>query len=140
MEGSVDRSNRLIAMGITTLVAVLLLVAILLIKFITPIPPFEESTQGGLEVNFGFDAEGMGDNNSMEPVNNEQQQSKTEVAAQPQTNTANEMVATEEASEVVAPPVKNQVEEVKIEEPKIDENLLKLQNKAFSKPGSSEGD
>lgn len=139
MEAAIEKNNRLIAMGITTLIAAVLLIVILLIKFVTPIPPFPESEQGGLEVNFGFDEAGMGDNNSMEQVNNEQQ-NKTEVAAQPETSTANEMVTSEEVSEVVAPPVKNKVEEVKIEEPKIDENLLKLQNKTYTKPGSSEGD
>lgn len=140
MERSLERNNRLIAMGITTLVAALLLVIILLIKFITPIPPFEESTQGGLEVNFGFDDAGMGDNNSLQPVTNEQN-AKTEAASQPETSTSSEMISSEEASEVVAPPVKNTQPEVKTETPpQPDQDLLKALNKVHSSSGSNTGD
>ena len=138
MEVSTERNNRLIAMGITTLVAGLLLIVIFLIKFITPIPPFEESAQGGLEVNFGFDEAGMGNNNSMEPVKNNETAPK-ETHSQSSSNSS-QMISTEESSEVIAPPVKNKEPEVKIEEPKIDENLLKLQGKTYTKPGTNEGD
>lgn len=138
METSFERNNRLIAMGITTLVAALLLIVILLIKFITPIPPFEESTQGGLEVNFGFDQSGMGDNNTLDPVTNDQQ-TKTEAASQPESSTS-EMVTSEEASEVVSPPVKNTQAEVKVEMPTPDQNLLNALNKVHSNPGSNTGD
>lgn len=126
------------AMGITTLIAALLLVIVFLIKFITPIPPFEESTQGGLEVNFGFDEAGMGDNNTMDPVASEQE-TKKEATSQPETHTS-EMIASEEASNVVAPPVKTKEPEVKIEEPKPDQNLLNALNKVHSSPGSNTGD
>ena len=64
MEYSFERNNRLISLGITLLLATLLFLIFLFIKFITPIPPFDESPMGGLEVNFGYDAAGMGDNNS----------------------------------------------------------------------------
>jgi len=136
---SIEKNNRLIAIGITTLVAALLLIVILLIKFITPIPPFDESTKGGLEVNFGFDEAGMGENNSMDPVKNDQQ-TKTEATPQVQSNPA-DMISTEEPSEVVAPPVKNTPQEVKVETPPTpDKNLLDALNKVHSKPGSSSGD
>ena len=125
-------------MGITTLIAALLLIIILLIKFITPIPPFEESTQGGLEVNFGFDEAGMGDNNSLQPVANNETK-KTETKSQPENNSA-AMISSEEASNVVAPPVKNIEPEVKVEEPKPDQNLVDALNKKHSTASSNTGD
>ena len=126
-------------MGITTLVAALLFLLFLFIKFITPIPPFEESTNGGLEVNFGLDEAGMGDNNSLQPVTNDQK-NKTE-ASQP-TTSPSEMVSTDEASNVVAPPVKKIKKEVeKIEEqPKPDSDLLNALNKKHTAAGSNSGD
>ncbi len=138
MDATIERNNRLIAMGITTLVAVLLLLIFLYIKFITPIPPFEASTNGGLEVNFGFDEAGMGDNNSMQPVTSEAP--KTQTSSQPQTSSPSAMVASEEASEVVSPTVKNNNEEVKIEEPKPDQNLLNALNKVHTAAGANTGD
>lgn len=119
-------------MGITTLCAALLLIIILFIKFITPIPPFDESAQGGLEVNFGMDAVGMGDNNSLQPASDDQK-SKTDAAAQPATNPPSEMISGEEPSNVVSPPVKNKAKDVKVEEPQPDQNL----KNAFSKLGTT---
>ena len=126
-------------MGITTLIAVLLLLIFLYIKFITPIPPFENSTIGGLEVNFGFDAAGMGDNNSMQHVTQDQK-NKTE-ASQPSSNSPSEMVSTEEASNVTAPPVKkHKKHETKVEEQHPDQNLVNAFNKTHSTTGSNSGD
>ncbi|TAL62760.1 MAG: hypothetical protein EPN85_01850 [Bacteroidetes bacterium] len=139
MDATVERNNRLIAMGITTLVAALLLIVILLIKFITPIPPFEESTQGGLEVNFGFDEAGMGDNNTMDPVTNDQK-TKAEVNSRTENNPS-EMISTEEVSNVAALPVKNTQPEIKVETPRQpDQNLLNVLNKVHSSLGSNPGD
>ena len=128
-------------MGITTLIAVSLFILFLFIKFITPIPPFEESAKGGLEVNFGFDEAGMGDNNSMEHVTQEQK-IKSETSSQPQNNSQSDMIATDEASDVVAPPVKNKKAEVVKEEtpPQPDQNLLNALNKVHSSAGSNSGD
>jgi len=139
MEASFERNNRLISMGITTLVAILLLLIFLYIKFITPIPPFEASTIGGLEVNFGFDAAGMGDNNSMQHVTQDQK-NQTE-ASQPASNSPSDMISTEEASNVTAPPVKkNKKHDVKVEEQHPDQNLLNALNKIHSTTGSNTGD
>ena len=127
------------SMGITTLIAILLFIIFLFIKFITPIPPFEASTNGGLEVNFGFDAAGMGDNNSMQHVT-QNQKNKSE-ASQPASNSPSEMISTDEASNVTAPPVKkNKKQDVKVEEPHPDQNLLNALNKVHSTPGSNTGD
>lgn len=140
MDSALDRNNRLIAMGITTLVAALLLLAVLLVKFVTPIPPFDESSKEGLalEVNFGFDAAGMGDNNSMQPVETNAA-NKQEAAKQPEVNSS-AMLSSEEASTVAAPEVKNEVAEMKVEEPKPDANLLSALNKVHSRPGNNSGD
>jgi hypothetical protein len=139
MEASFERNNRLISMGITTLIAVILFLTFLFIKFITPIPPFEESTNEGLAVNFGFDASGMGDNNSMQPVKDDQK-NKTE-ASHPQTSSPAAMVASDEASNVVAPPVKNNKTDVKEDiQPQPDQNLLNALNKVHSTAGTNTGD
>ena len=140
MEAAFERNNRLISLSITLLCAALLLLIFLFIKFITPIPPFEESTNGGLEVNFGYDAAGMGDNNSLQPVA-DNQKNKTEAASKPESNSPSEMIASEEASNVTAPPVKKTKHtEVKIEEPQPDQNLLKALNKKHTAVGSNSGD
>lgn len=126
-------------MGITTLVAILLLLIFLYIKFITPIPPFEASTIGGLEVNFGFDAAGMGENNSLQPAT-EDQKNRTE-ASQPASNSPSDMISSAEASVVVAPPVKKvKNNEVKVEEPRPDQNLVNASDKLSSKPSLNTGD
>lgn len=132
-----ERRNRLISLTLTLALATLLLITFLFIKFITPIPPFAESTMGGLEVNFGFDAAGMGDNNSLEPVSSDQQ--KQSEAGEPD-NSSSEMLSADEPANVVSPPVKNKNSEVKIEQPKPDQNLLAALNKMNSNTGSNSGD
>jgi hypothetical protein len=141
MDTSFERNNRLISMGITTLVAVLLFIIFLFIKFTTPIPPFEESPKGGLEVNFGFDEAGMGNTNSLEHVTHEPK-SKTESTPQLRNNSAADMVATEEESNVVAPPLKNKKKPSSKEESpqRPDQNLLNALNKVHSTTGSNSGD
>ena len=136
---SLERNNRFISLGITLLSGVLLLIIFLFIKFITPIPPFDESAIGGLEVNFGFDEAGMGVNNSLQPVM-DNQKNKTDASSQPENNSSSEMLSSEEANNVVAPPVKNKNIEVKVEEPKPDQNLLNALNKVRSNTGSNTGD
>ena len=138
MEATLNRNNRLIAMGITTLFAALLLIIFLYIKFTTPIPPFEESAQGGLEVNFGFDEQGMGDNNSTQPVADDPK--KQNAASQPENNSSSEMLSSDEASNVVAPVVKNKKPDVKETPPQPDQNLLNALNKVHSNTGSNSGD
>jgi hypothetical protein len=139
MEATFERNNRFISMAITLFCGVLLMLLFLFIKFITPIPPFEESSQEGLEVNFGYDQAGMGDNNTMDHVTPEQK-TKTEASTQPKSNAPAAMVSSEEASNVVAPPVKTVQPEVKIEEPKPDQNLLDALNKKHTAAGSNSGD
>ena len=141
MEATFERNNRLMSMGITTLIAALLLLTFLFIKFITPIPPFEISERGGLEVNFGFDEAGMGDNNSLQPVTDDQK-NKTETNTQPESNSPSDMIASEEASNVVAPPVKKKNKQVVEKEtpPQPDQNLLAALNKKHSTTGSNSGD
>ena len=140
MEATFERNNRLISLSITLLCAALLLLIFLFIKFMTPIPPFEQSTNGGLEVNFGYDAAGMGDNNSLQPVA-DNQKNKTEAASTPESNSPSEMIASDEASNVTAPPVKKiKHTEVKIEEPHLDQNLLNALNKKHTAVGSNSGD
>lgn len=138
MDATVERNNRLVAMAITTLVAVMLLIVIFLIEFITPIPPFDQSTRGGLEVNFGFDEAGMGDNNSMDPVASQKETPK-ENSAQPEAKVS-EMISTDEASNVVVPSVKTKEPEVKVEEPTPDQNLLNALNRVHTSPGTNTGD
>jgi TonB family protein len=56
--------------GVSTAVLIGLLIFIAFyITFITPIPPFEESKNEGIEVNLGFADEGMGDDFSDVPYN-----------------------------------------------------------------------
>lgn len=138
MEATFDRNNKLIAMGTTLLFAVLLFIIFLFIKFITPIPPFEESAQGGLEVNFGFDEAGMGDNNSTQPITDNQK--KENASSQPENNSSSEMLSSDEASNVVAPVVKNKKPDVKETPPQPDQNLLNALNKVHSNTGSNSGD
>src|SRR3972149_2424513 len=137
MEETFDRNNRLIAMGVTTLFAVLLFIIFLFIKFITPIPPFEESAMGGLEVNFGFDNQGMGDNNSLQPVSDNQK--KDNPTSQSENNSSSEMLSSEDANNVTAPPIKNKNTEIKVEEPTVDQNLLSALNKMNNKIGRNTG-
>ncbi len=138
MEVTFDRNNRLIAMGTTLLFAALLFIIFLFIKFITPIPPFEESAQGGLEVNFGLDEAGMGDDNSTQPVANDPK--KQNAASQPENNSSSEMLSSDQASNVVAPAVKNKKPDVKETPPQPDQNLLNALNKVRSNTGSNSGD
>jgi len=130
-------------MGITILISGLLFAVFLFIKFITPIPPFEESPQGGLEVNFGFDVAGMGDNNSLQPVT-DNRTSKAEAAPQPASNSPSDMISTDEVSDVVAPPVKpvkNKKTEIKETPPQPDQNLLNALNKVHTtSTGANTGD
>jgi hypothetical protein len=143
MDASFERNNRLISMGITTLIAVLLFIIFLYIKFITPLPPFEESAKGGLEVNFGFDESGMGDNNFTEHITQDQE-IKTKTSSQPQNNSSSDMIATDKVSDVVTPPVKHKKVEVVKEEtpPQPDQNLLNALNKVHNSStiGSNSGD
>jgi hypothetical protein len=143
MDASFERNNRLISMGITTIIAVLLFILFLYIKFVTPIPPFEENPQGGLEVNFGFDEAGRGNINSLQPVANNPK-TKTEATPRPSNPSSSAMIASEEASEVVAPPVKtvkNKKTEIREETPpRPDQNLLNALNKVHSAPASNTGD
>ena len=139
MDYSFERNNRYISLGITLLLATLLLIIFFFIKFITPIPPFEESPMGGLEVNFGFDQAGMGNNNSMQPVA-DNSKNKTETFSKHETSSSSDMVSSDEASNVVAPPVKNKHTEVRVDEPKLDQNLLDALNKVHSNTGSNAGD
>ena len=138
MEATFERNNRMIAGATTLLFGALLLLIFFFIEFITPIPPFEESTQGGLEVNFGFDAAGMGDNNSLQPASEEAK--KENAANQPESNTSNDMLSSEEATNVTAPPVKNKKPDVKETPPSPDQNLLNALNKVHSNTGANSGD
>lgn len=138
MDYQIERNNRLISLGITLLMGALLLIIFLFIKFVTPIPPFEESTMGGLEVNFGFDESGMGTNNTMQPVADDAQ--KENSITQPENAASSEMLSSEEAANVTSPPVKNKHTEVKVEQPSPDQNLLNALNKVNSNTGSSSGD
>lgn len=135
---SLERNNRFISLGITLLFAALLFIVFLFIKFVTPIPPFDESPMGGLEVNFGYDAAGMGDNNSLQPVSDDQK--KENATSQPETNSSSEMLSNDEASTVVAPEVKNKKPDVKETPPQPDQNLLNALNKVKSSTGSNSGD
>lgn len=125
-------------MGMTLLVGILLFLLFLFIKFITPIPPFEESEKGGLVVNFGFDEAGMGDNNSMQPV--EANQKKIESVNSTDPPAGSEMLASDDPTTAAVPPVKNKNKEVKPEEPKPDQNLLNALDKVHSTTGSNTGD
>ena len=137
MDYTFERNNRYISLGITLLFAALLLIIFLFIKFITPIPPFEASPMGGLEVNFGYDAAGMGDNNSLQPVSDNQ---KNKNASQPENNSSSEMLSSNEASNVTAPEIKNKKPDVKETPPTPDQNLLNALNKVHSNTGSNSGD
>ena len=137
MEYTLEKNNRLISLGITLLFAALLFIILLFIKFITPIPPFEESPMGGLEVNFGYDEAGMGNNNSFQPVT---EQKKDKAASQSESGAPSEMLASDEVNNVATPTVKNKKKEQKVEEPKPDQNLLSAMNKINSKTGNNSGD
>lgn len=146
MDYAFERNNRLIAMAVTIVSAILLFILFLLIKFITPIPPFEESKIGGLEVNFGFDVVGIGENNSLQPVA-EKIQATTKISSQPVSSTPSEMLSTDEPSEVVIPPVKHKHKDVKKEKPiiveekpKPDKNLMDVLDRVNSKTGTNSGD
>ena len=138
MDYTFERNNRYISLGITLLFAALLLIIFLFIKFITPIPPFEASPMGGLEVNFGYDAAGMGDTNSLQPVSADQK--KDNATSQPSTTSSSEMLSSNEASNVTAPEVKNKKPDVKEAPPTPDQNLLNALNKVHSNTGSNSGD
>ncbi|HEY4800675.1 MAG TPA: hypothetical protein VII99_16465 [Bacteroidia bacterium] len=139
MDYSFERNNRFLSLGITLLFAALLLLIFFFIKFITPIPPFDPSPMGGLEVNIGYDPAGMGDNNSTQPVSDNQKKEKS--ATQPESNSPSDMISTEEVNNVAAPKIKkNKKKNIKVEEPLPDQNLLNALSKVNSKTGSNTGD
>ena len=67
----VETQDRAIAGSGTAVVVTLLLLLLFWFKIIPPDPPFEPSLKGGIEVDFGTDPEGMGDQHSMSPYNPE---------------------------------------------------------------------
>ena len=138
MDYTFERNNRYISFGITLLFAALLLIIFFFIKFITPIAPFDESPMGALEVNIGYDAAGMRDNNSLQPVSDDQK--KENAASQPSTNSSSQMLSSNEASNAIAPEVKNKKPDVKETPPTPYQNLLNALNKVHSNTGSNSGD
>jgi len=60
LQSSIEKRNRSVAVIGTVLFHALLLLIFFLIIFHTPIPPFPESGSPGIEVNFGYSDEGMG--------------------------------------------------------------------------------
>lgn len=137
-----ERNNRLISLGITLLFAASLFLLFLFIKIITPIPPFEESQMGGLEVNFGFDVAGMGSNNTLTPVKTDAASKAASSAQETSKASDSEMLTSEEESTVISTPVKKKKEKVKEPEPvpQPDQALLKALNKVHTRPGSNTGD
>lgn len=144
MELSYERNNKLISLITTLAIGAVLFIILLFIEFVTPIPPFEESPMGGLEVNFGFDATGMGNNNSLDPVASNKTKSETVSPITPPIN--NEVLSSDEESNVIIPPIKKKKKEVKEtkeiikEEPKPDQDLLNALNKVTSNTGTKSGD
>ena len=140
MDATLERNNRLIAGVTTILFGTLLILICLFIKFITPLPPFEESVKGGLEVNFGFDEQGMGNNNLLQPVTEDHHTKET--TSHPSTTSSDDMLSSDDASNVVAPPKKHtsQVVNETILAPTPDQNLLNAVNNVRSTTGSNSGD
>ena len=116
-----EKQERTLAAIITSLLLCLLILIAFYIQFITPIPPFEASGKDGIEVNFGFDQVGMGNQFSDAPFNPDN--SKPD----PKNNTAS---GTQDEPSLTAddpsnPPVKNNPKPnpVKDNTPKPDKSL-----------------
>lgn len=91
--------------GISTAVLIGILIFIAFyITFITPIPPFEESKNEGIEVNLGFANEGMGENFSDAPYNPSNPSPDKSNPDQSNPSPQNNQLT---ADDPTAPPVKN---------------------------------
>jgi periplasmic protein TonB len=143
MEAAFEKNNRLLSLAGTLLIAAVLFITLLFIEFITPIPPFEESPMGGLEVNFGFDDAGREKNNSLTPVANNKTQSEASPSAP---SSPNDLLTSAEETNVTLPPVKHtkkeakEIKEVVKEDPKPDQDLVNALNKVTSNTGVKSGD
>ncbi len=87
----VETQDRAIAGAATALIIAALIFLAFLIRFFTPIPPFEPSLKEGIEVDFGTDAQGMGDDKSMVPFNPNDQNANTNNAGNPPTGDNNQL-------------------------------------------------
>lgn len=144
-----EKRSRLIAAGSSLLVIFILLLIALWIKFTTPIPPFPETGNQGIEINFGNYVEGTGDVES-DGIGNTEVSEPSETSPTPNNLEENTTTVTSDdeptvninKNETKTAPVKTEpVKPVKEPEPKpsneLSNALDKLKNK---KSGNAGGD
>jgi periplasmic protein TonB len=123
MQNHESKNNKPLALLFTLGIHGLIILFLYLFIIKTPIPPFPESGSNGLEVNFGLDASGMGDEQPMsesEIAQNTAQneaESSSSVEEEVVTQEVEESVAVENKKEVKKKKKKNEEKEVKKETP-----------------------
>jgi len=108
-EERLNKKNRIVAAATTAGLQGLLFVALLMLVAWTPPDPPWEVQGGGVELNFGLDAEGYGDIQPLEPVGNRGDQSEAPKRQE-------EAAATPEVKEVPQPEVKQPAPKVEPQE------------------------
>ncbi|MEW6470380.1 MAG: energy transducer TonB [Bacteroidota bacterium] len=123
MDTSLDRNRHFYA-GAGTLVSLLvLLIPIVLVTFKTPVPPFEEGGSMGIEVNLGFDEEGMGQDYSTDkPFADDKSQQDASQSSSDASPDNNDVMTSDDPDAVSVPPKKNTPDK-KNDDPQPDKNL-----------------
>ena len=135
MEASIDRNHKTYAIGGTLLSLLILLIPIVMVTFKTPLPPFEESGLLGIEVNLGFEDEGMGQDYSDKPFADKNNPNNPSQKSEDNSNPSdNNNVITDDSPDnnVVVKNDKNKNDKKKNDDPKPDQNLLNASNVNFN--------
>jgi outer membrane biosynthesis protein TonB len=131
MQNQESKNNKPMALVFTLGIHGLIVLFLYLFIIKTPIPPFPESGSNGLEVNFGLDASGMGE---------EQPMSESEIAMN--TNQSETPIASSESEEVVTQEIEESVavenkKETKKKKKKKEEKEVKKETKTEIPPTTS---
>jgi outer membrane biosynthesis protein TonB len=128
MQNHESKNNKPLALLFTLGIHGLIILFLYLFIIKTPIPPFPESGSNGLEVNFGLDASGMGDEQPMSESEIAQNTAQNEAES---SSSVEEEVVTQEVEESVA--VENK-KEVKKKKKKKEEKEVKKETPLETQP------
>jgi outer membrane biosynthesis protein TonB len=110
MNSQETKNNKPLAWAFTLGIHGLIVLFLYLFIIKTPIPPFPESGSNGLEVNFGLDASGMGDE---QPMNESELAMNNPASEAPSASAEAEEIITQEVEETVAVENKKEVKKKK---------------------------
>lgn len=110
MNSKETKNNKPLAWAFTLGIHGLIVLFLYLFIIKTPIPPFPESGSNGLEVNFGLDASGMGDE---QPMNESELAINNPASEAPSASSEAEEIITQEVEESVALENKKEVKKKK---------------------------